>query len=316
MSKQDQDSISRDAFMRLNWMLAPASEAMLLPVHGLSPTDQATIDACIQKGYVTNPLSTAYFRFLPPKSLNAEQTSLWDAAFKDADHRLLRMLRPFVDLPWNISQITSDYYVWQSQLTPDQAVLIEEAPFFMIKHRNHGDILTELRKNDILYVLKSDRIDRLYRLVDQKFKEQLGRDVEVIASLPWAFESDGTLVLPAEVIAALPDQFALLPAVTNPPHNNTPVRQSGPNVTPPPGEKAKILDIIQHRGILLKDGSYRLRVPNTIYKLYDAPNGETDIARRTIYDGAHDVALQRNKPLMNLPWQYDHERGAFFVLED
>ena len=307
-----------EAFAALPWELSTVDEVLTVKKDELLPEQTAMLEEFAQKKYIADPKWSGYYTIYPPTQKNPEATVLWEAAFPPAEARLNEALKPFLDFPWKFTQTADDnYYFWQGELTPEQKELLEAAPERTFE-KDRGIFTIGLRRDDTSFTLSSGgrgrTSNRLHVIIHEKITRELAQDNTVISQLPWEFDYQGNLFLDAGVVENLPTELKL------PANTNQKLLRAGESTNISreiqlTSEKAQVEDIIQRRGIKLVEGKYVLQVPNTVSKLWDRPDGETDTGRLEIYEKAQEANLARNGALMQLPWRFDKACWAFVVTD-
>jgi hypothetical protein len=92
------------------------------------------------------------------------------------------------------------------------------------------------------------------------------------------------------------------------------------NALPDPQYAKDLSEAMARRKIPLKDGLFVLRVPNTVSKLWDSPDGDTDHGRIMCYEEAAKPALERLQKtvdqLLDLPWTHNRDLMRIEVKRD
>ena len=305
-------------FSSIEWQLSPLDEELSVNKESLTPEQRTVLDALAEENYVS-PASkhSDEYRLRPPTDNDTELNALWMAAFPAAEERLNATLAPFVNLPWHCTDTQEDnYFLRESELNPDQKALLASAPKWTIKNEGMPIPLLVLSGYDTIHYLTSDvrhhNHNRLHTLVHNNMIGGIEHDKSILATLPWEFDSKGNLVLDTGM---LPDEFTVtvegaqkaLPMQTS--------NRTGTEITLHSG-KSEVEDIFRRRSVQSQGSQYILRLPNTVRKGWDTPDGDTDTARVEFYEEIHDTVLKRNEPIIELPWRFDEKRWAFVVSDN
>jgi len=308
----------QNIFNSIEWQLSAVDQRLFVSQNSLTVEQRRVLDTCAKQKYLEGPEYSSSYTLRPPEQLNPVQAAMWDAALPAAEERLYAALQPLVELPWQTTPTSDDnYFIWISGINAEQKALIESAPEDAIKDQSSGTILIGFRHDDTLYMLerggRRNGANRLHELVDNRIKVEIERDKHIIATLPWEFDKKGNLILDSGIVDSLPEEFELIGQEIKqlPPGEHT---ESAPQQIQLPRGKTEVEELLKRRGIKLDGTNYVLVVPNTVGKLWDRPDGETNTARRAFYEQAHDAVLAGNEPIMELPWRFDQARWAFVVV--
>ncbi|MFZ4763095.1 MAG: hypothetical protein ACOYK8_09795 [Alphaproteobacteria bacterium] len=290
----------------IEWDLDPKCERLVIAVDKLSAAQMVSIQAMVAKNIIKDKASYERHYYLrAPTDNNPEHNAVWDASFPDAEKRLYEYLQPALSLPWKDGVTSSrHYHCWRSELTPEQQQFIQPlADDRVVEENEGGDIFIGFRNDDVLYELRNSDSNRLYGLVRQYIEGNIERNKTILAAAEWVFEKDGTLTL-IEKPRTPPIKPKFIAAANgNSAENSLTLLSHG----------EQLHDALQGLGVESKGGIYQLHTPNTVAKLYDRPDGETDRGRIDAYEAVHDATLALYQPIIDLPWQFDTEKWAFVV---
>ena len=274
---------------------------------------------------------TFYTQLNAPETNNPSdiaQHKLFDACNATAQKQAKEDLLKIVALPWTYNSASGlysfimlprgDFWLNSDILDAEQKAMLKAFAYSHAygieetKSRREGEIKKGEEEYYTLYGINDGEENILNRLVGLKLETEIKADFAVLSQLKWAYEKDGSLVssVPESLKHIISNPVKALTDGTNS-NTTSDAKQITTEVEESDAEKlfGSVKNIMVKRDFLFNpEGNIKLSRPNTVGKIYDSKDGDTDIARCRLYSLVEQQTINNAKTLFadlkDLDWKY------------